>query len=246
MPRYKVTLEYDGRSFAGWQRQAEVMTVQQAIEETILRLDSSLTFVVAAGRTDAGVHATGQVIHFDLEKDFLPDKLQDALNFHVRPHAVSIVDACIVPETFHARFGAVKRSYLYRLMCRRAPAPLLKGYVWRRPYDLDVEAMHRASRYLIGQHDFTTFRATLCQAKSPVRCIDEINFERIDQEIHMTVHARSFLHSQIRSFMGTLERVGAGRWPVEQVKTALEACDRKACGPVAPPWGLYLTNVDYD
>lgn len=246
MPRYKVTLEYDGRGFSGWQRQANVVSVQEVVEVALQRLDPNMRHVIAAGRTDAGVHATGQVIHFDLAKQMETHKLQDAMNFHMRPYCVSAVSACRVADDFHARFHAVRRSYLYRILCRRSPAPLLNGHVWRLSYPLDLDTMQAACVYLVGRHDFTTFRASQCQANSPIRSVESIELEQVGAEIHMRVQARSFLHSQIRSFMGTLERVGAGRWKPEQVKDALEARDRKACGPVAPPWGLYLTKVYYE
>lgn len=245
MPRYKLVLEYNGKGFSGWQRQDHVPSIQQVVETALHQLSDTRPTVIAAGRTDAGVHAYGQVIHVDLDRIIEPAKLQGAMNYHIRPHAIAVVDVDVVHNDFHARFDAVERTYLYRFVCQRAPAPLLNGLVWRIPYDLDVDKMQQAGAYLCGQHDFTTFRTSQCQARSPVRSINCIDFDRTDNEIHMTVRARSFLHSQIRSFAGTLERVGAGRWPVEKVKDVLEARDRKKCGPVAPPWGLYFSHVKY-
>ncbi|MFN3260469.1 MAG: tRNA pseudouridine(38-40) synthase TruA [Pikeienuella sp.] len=245
MPRYRLTLEYDGAPFSGWQRQADRPSVQQALEEAVLRLTGDAAHVQGAGRTDAGVHALGQVAHLDLERDWEPFRLMEALNHHLRPAPVSVIAAEAAGAAFHARFDAVEREYLYRILNRRAPPALDRGRVWHLRQPLDAEAMHSAAQALVGRHDFTTFRAALCQAKSPVKTVDEVRVSRAGEEIHIVARARSFLHNQVRSFVGTLERVGAGAWAPRDVAAALEARDRAACGPVAPPQGLYLVAVRY-
>lgn len=249
MPRYALRIEYHGAGFAGWQRQADQPSVQGAVEAALARLEPGPHTIAAAGRTDAGVHATGQVAHCDLARDWDPSRLAEALNFHLRPAAVAVLTAARVPEHFHARFSALERSYTYRFLCRRAHPVLDAGQVWRVGWPLDVNAMRDGAAHLVGRHDFTTFRSSICQADSPVRTVDEIEFEELPvpggTEIRMHVRARSFLHNQVRSFAGTLERVGRGAWPPERVAGALAARDRAACGPVAPPEGLCLTGVRY-
>jgi tRNA pseudouridine38-40 synthase len=245
MPRYRLTLEYDGGPFVGWQRQAEGASVQGALEDAIEKLSATRVTVTGAGRTDAGVHALGQVAHFDLEKDYAADKVRDALNYHLKPAPVSVLEAGVADNEFHARFSATARHYLFRILNRRSPPALERGKVWPVAIALDADAMHAAAQYLVGQHDFTTFRAAECQARSPVKTLDRLDVFRRGEEIHIEASARSFLHHQIRSFAGTLKLVGEGKWPPLGVKKALEARDRSACGPVAPPGGLYLVKVDY-
>ncbi len=245
MPRYKLVVEYDGTPFTGWQHQTNGLSVQQAVEEAIERFAGEKVRIHCAGRTDSGVHATGQVVHVDLAKEWRADTVRDATNAHLRPAPVAILSAEPVPETFNARLSAVKRHYLYRILNRRAPAALDLNRVWHVAWKLDAEAMHEAAQSLIGRHDFTTFRAAECQANSPIRTLDRLDVERIGDEIRVHASARSFLHHQVRSIVGTLERVGADRWPVGEVKAALEARDRKRCGPMAPSTGLYLVGVDY-
>jgi len=249
MPRYKLTLEYHGGPFVGWQRQENGPSVQGALEAALQALEPQAPPIAGAGRTDAGVHATGQVAHCDLEREWEPFRLAEALNWHLKPDPVAVVAAEPVADDFHARFSALRRRYLYRVICRRAPLTIEKGLAWRLAHDLDAGAMQAAANLLVGKHDFTTFRSAQCQAASPVKTLDEFRVERIDgsggDEIRFNLAARSFLHNQVRSFVGTLERVGAGKWPVERVAEALAARDRAACGPVAPPDGLYLTGVSY-
>jgi tRNA pseudouridine38-40 synthase len=245
MPRYRLTIEYDGGPFVGWQRQAEGASVQGALEDAIEKLSAARVTVTGAGRTDAGVHALGQAAHFDLEKEYAPDKVRDALNYYLKPAPVSVLDAQVADGEFHARFSATTRHYLFRILNRRSPPALERGKVWPVAIALDAEPMHAAAQFLVGQHDFTTFRAAECQAKSPVKTLDRLAVFRRGEEIHIEASARSFLHHQIRSFAGTLKLVGEGKWQPRDVKTALEARDRTACGPVAPPDGLYLVKVDY-
>jgi tRNA pseudouridine38-40 synthase len=246
MPRYALKLEYDGAPFAGWQRQADQPSVQGAIEAAATRLIREQDILVqGAGRTDAGVHARGQVAHLDLRRVWDPFRLMEALNAHLRPAPVAVVAVALVDETFHARFSANMRRYLYRLTSRRAHLVLEAGRSWQVRHGLDVQAMQRGADYLVGHHDFTTFRSSICQAKSPVKTLDALEVRSVEEEIHLHVQARSFLHNQVRSFAGTLERVGAGAWPPSRVAEALAAKDRAACGPVAPPQGLYLIEVGY-
>ncbi|RWR31753.1 tRNA pseudouridine(38-40) synthase TruA [Sinirhodobacter populi] len=249
MPRYALKIEYDGAPFAGWQRQAEQPSVQGAIEAALARLEPGPHTIAAAGRTDAGVHATAQVAHADLARDWDPFRLSEALNYHLKPAPVAILAAARVEDDFHARFSALERRYLFRLIARRAPVTHDRGLVWQVLNPLDAEAMRAGAAYLIGHHDFTTFRSSLCQAKSPVKTLDEIRIEEIPlphgREYRFHLRARSFLHNQVRSIVGTLERVGAGSWAPEDVRAALMARDRAACGPVCPPQGLYLCGVGY-
>jgi tRNA pseudouridine38-40 synthase len=245
MARWKFTIEYDGRPFAGWQRQDNGPSVQASLEQAILKLSGEAVTVAAAGRTDAGVHGLGQVAHADIDKALAPDKMRDALNAHLRPHPVSILEAEIVGHDFHARFNATARHYLYRIVNRRSPLTFDAGLVWQVQVALDADAMHEAAQRLVGLHDFTTFRAAECQAKSPVKTLDVLNVSRVGEEIRIEASARSFLHHQVRSIVGTLKMVGAGKWTADDVGAALAARDRAACGPVAPPDGLYLVRVDY-
>jgi tRNA pseudouridine38-40 synthase len=243
--RYRLTLEYDGAPFVGWQRQDNGPSVQGALETAIEKLSGERVIVTGAGRTDAGVHALGQVAHFDLVKDFPSGKVRDALNHHLRPDPVSVLDAVVTDGEFHARFSATARHYLFRILNRRSPPVLEKDRVWHVSPKLDAAAMHVAAQFLVGQHDFTTFRAAECQAQSPVKTLDRLEVSRRADEIHIEASARSFLHHQIRSFAGTLKLVGEGKWRPLDVKKALDARDRAACGPVSPPEGLYLVRVDY-
>ncbi|WP_407496035.1 tRNA pseudouridine(38-40) synthase TruA [Pseudooceanicola sp. MF1-13] len=249
MPRYALLVEYHGAPFAGWQRQADQPSVQGAIEDALAKLEPGPHTIAAAGRTDAGVHATGQVAHCDLTKDWDPFRLSEALNFHLKPQPVAIRACARVEEDWHARFSAVERRYLFRLLMRRAPATHDAGLVWQVPHQLDVDLVRDGAKHLIGLHDFTTFRSVICQAKSPVKTLDEIRVEAVEgfsgPELRFHLRARSFLHNQVRSIVGTLERVGAGSWPPERVREALEARDRAACGPVCPGHGLYLVGVGY-
>jgi tRNA pseudouridine38-40 synthase len=249
MPRYALLVEYHGAPFAGWQRQNDQPSVQGAIEAALAKLEPRVHMIAAAGRTDAGVHATGQVAHCDMERDWDPFRLSEALNYHLKPAPVSIVNCALVADDWHARFDALERRYLFRLMSRRAPLTSEAGQMWRVNYPLDADAMQAGADQLIGNHDFTTFRSTICQGKSPVKTLDELRVEVVPREngteYRFHVRARSFLHNQVRSFVGTLERVGAGSWTPEDVGAALAAKDRSACGPVCPPHGLYLAAVKY-
>ena len=245
MPRYRLTLEYDGTPFAGWQRQENGPSVQAALEEAIFKLSAERVTVAGAGRTDSGVHALGQVAHFDSGKEYPADTVRDALNAHLRPAPVSVVEAEAVDDDFHARFSALARHYEYRILSRRAPPALDRDRVWHVARILDVEAMQAAAQHLIGKHDFTTFRSIQCQANSPLKTLDRLDVRQSGNEIVVYARARSFLHNQVRSMVGSLRMVGEGKWAVADMKRALEARDRAACGPVAPPEGLYLVRVDY-
>ena len=245
MPRYKLTIEYDGAPFFGWQLQPSLPSVQGALEAAVQATCGVPTRVHGSGRTDAGVHATGQVAHCDIEKPFRPDRLRDALNAHLRPNPVAVLDAEIVADDFEARFSATKRHYRYRIVNHRANLALDIGRVWRVPQRLDSDAMHEAAQRLLGKHDFTTFRDTECQAKSPEKTLDQLDVVREGDAITVLTSARSYLHSQVRSMVGSLVWVGQGRWSADDLAAALAARHRAACGVVAPPQGLYLVRVEY-
>ncbi|MBU6318730.1 MAG: tRNA pseudouridine(38-40) synthase TruA [Alphaproteobacteria bacterium] len=245
MPRYKLTLEYDGSSFAGWQRQEGQSTVQGVLEEAAARIRGEPGDVIGAGRTDSGVHALGQVAHFDLIRPLSIDKVRDALNANLRPHRVAILVAEEVEDGFHARFDAIGRSYLYRIVNRRPDLTFDHGRAWRVGAPLDPGRMHEAAQALLGRHDFTTFRDSQCQADSPWRTLDAISVSSSGDRIEVRCSARSFLHRQVRSMVGSLVDVGRGRQPVGWIEDILKAADRRMCGPVAPPDGLYLTSVRY-
>ena len=249
LKRYALKLEYDGRPFAGWQRQKGQSTVQQSVERALHRLDPSKPAIVAAGRTDSGVHAVGQVAHCELTVDWDPFRLLEALNANLRPNPVAVLEASRVGCDFHARFSAVRRRYFYRLVTRRGPLTYDLGLAWHQRCALDGDAMRQAALHLIGKHDFTTFRSAHCQARSPVKTMDSLHIESFPvpggTEYRFELNARSFLHKQARSIVGTLARVGAGAWKPRDVLDALRSRDRGACGPVAPSCGLYLESVGY-
>ena len=246
MPRYKLTIEYDGRPFVGWQVQDNGPSVQGVLAAAIAAFCGEEARVQGAGRTDAGVHALGQVGHVDLAKDWDEDTVRDAVNAHLRPHPVAVLKAERVADTFDARFSAIRRHYRYRIVSRRADLTFERGLAWRIAKPLDSAAMHAAAQRLVGRHDFTTFRHAECQAKSPVKTLDRLDVERSADEIEVMASARSFLHTQVRSMVGALALVGEGKWTADDVSTALAKRDRTACAPVAPPDGLYLTRVDYE
>jgi tRNA pseudouridine38-40 synthase len=245
MPRYKLIIEYDGAPFCGWQIQDNGPSVQGALETAVKAICGEFVRVHGAGRTDAGVHALAQVAHCDIAKPFLPGRLRDGLNAHLRPHPIGVLSAEIVPDDFEARFSAIKRHYVYRISNRRANLALQIGKMWRLPRPLDTDAMHLAAQRLVGKHDFTTFRDTECQAKSPDKTLDQLDVIRDGDDVSIVTSARSFLHSQVRSMVGSLVWVGEGRWGADDLAAALAARTRTACGPVAPPDGLYLVKVDY-
>jgi tRNA pseudouridine38-40 synthase len=247
MPRYKLTIEYDGTPFVGWQMQGAGAgaSVQGVLTEAFAALCGHPVKVAGAGRTDAGVHALGQVAHIDLAKEWRADKLRDAVNAHLRPHPIAVLSAEKAADGFDARFSAKKRHYLYRIANRRPDLALERLRAWRVPRRLDVEAMHAAAQRLVGKHDFTTFRSTECQAKSPVKTLDQLDVTRTGDEVRIETSARSFLHNQVRSMVGSLVLVGDGKWSADDLTDALAARDRAKCGPVAPPDGLYLVRVDY-
>jgi tRNA pseudouridine38-40 synthase len=245
MPRYKLTIEYDGRPYHGFQAQDGLDSIQGSLERAVTAFSGQAQRVHAAGRTDAGVHATGQVAHVDLEKDWPAATVRNALNAHLVPEPIVVLSAETAPEDWHARFSATERRYLYRILNRWAPPGLERGRVWHVKKPLDADAMHAAAKTLLGHHDFTTFRDLACQAKSPMKTLDVADVSRVGEEIHLVFASRSFLHRQVRSMAGTLAEVGVGRWDAADVKAALEARDRTACGPVAPSDGLYLTDVGY-
>lgn len=245
MPRYRLTIEYDGAPFVGWQMQANGRSVQRALAEAVTSFCGEAVTVFGAGRTDAGVHALGQVAHIDLARDWPEDTVRDALNQHLRPEPVAVLRAERVADDFDARFSAVRRRYLYRIVNRRAPPALDAGRAWHVGAPLDAGAMHAAAQVLVGHHDFTTFRSSDCQAKTPLKTLDALSVSRLGEEVQLRAVARSFLHNQVRSMVGTLKLVGGGKWRARDVAAALAARDRAACGPVAPPDGLYLEAVDY-
>jgi len=246
MPRYKLTIEYDGAPYQGWQWQDHGPSVQGVLEAAAAKLNKGNPVeVYGSGRTDSGVHALAQIAHMDLGHEIRPDKLRDAMNFHMVKDPVTVLDAQIMPDDWHARFDAIERRYLYRIIDRRMKLSLDRGRLWRIPVKLDADAMQEAAQVLIGKHDFTTFRDTQCQAKSPVKTIDEITVLRAGAEIHCHFRARSFLHKQVRSITGSLAEVGMGKWDMADMQAALAVKDRTACGPVAPSDGLYLTQVIY-
>jgi tRNA pseudouridine38-40 synthase len=245
MPRYRLVVEYDGTPFSGWQHQRNGRSVQEVLETALARFLGETVRVTCAGRTDTGVHATHQVVHFDAARDWRTDVLRDATNAHMRPNLVSVVSAAEVPGSFNARISAIRRHYLYRILNRRSPPALDRNRVWHVPWALDAALMHEAAQSLVGLHDFTTFRASECQANSPIRTLERLDVERLGEEIRIHASARSFLHSQVRSLVGTLAQAGGGRWSVGEVRAALDARDRARCGPLAPPEGLTLIGVDY-
>jgi tRNA pseudouridine38-40 synthase len=246
MPRYKLTIEYDGRPFVGWQLQDNGPTVQGVLMAAVQAFSGDRAGIQGAGRTDAGVHALGQVGHVDLSLEWRPDTVRDALNAHLRPHPVAIICAERVTSEFDARYSALKRHYLYRIINRRADLTFERGRAWRVGKPLNSAAMHAAAQRLVGRHDFTTFRDAECQAKSPVKTLDQLDVRRIKDDLHIVASARSFLHTQVRSMVGALVLVGEGKWTADDLSAALEQHDRSACAPVAPPDGLYLTSVDYE
>jgi tRNA pseudouridine38-40 synthase len=245
MPRYKIIVEYDGAPFVGWQLQEKDPSVQGALMAAIEAFSGEKVMVQGAGRTDAGVHAIGQVAHFDLATERETDTVRDAINAHLRPNPVAVLSAEKVAADFDARRSALRRHYLYRIGNRRPDLALERGRAWRVPRRLDAEAMHAAAQRLLGKHDFTTFRSTECQAKSPEKTLDKLDVSRAGEEVHIIAVARSFLHNQVRSMVGSLALVGDGKWQPDDLWRALQARDRAACGPVAPPEGLYLVRVDY-
>ncbi len=245
MTRYRITLEYDGGGFVGWQRQENGPSIQAALEDAIAGFSGERVTVHGAGRTDAGVHALGQVAHFDVEKETDAQTVREALNAHLRPAPIAVLAAAAADPDFHARFDATERRYLYRILNRRAPPTLDRGRAWHVAVPLDAEAMHDAAQALVGKHDFSSFRAAECQAKSPVKTLDEIAVARAGDEVRLTARARSFLHHQVRNFTGTLKLVGEGKWSRADVEAALAARDRSAAGPTAPAEGLYLVSVRY-
>jgi tRNA pseudouridine38-40 synthase len=245
VPRYRLTIEYDGAPFAGWQIQADQLTVQGVLTAAVQALTGESVLVQGAGRTDAGVHALAQVAHVDLTRDWSTDTVRDALNAHLRPHPVAVLAAERVPESFNARMSAMKRHYRYDIVNRRADLALERQRAWRIPRPLDTDAMHAAAQLLVGKHDFTTFRASECQAKSPLKTLDRLDVVRDGERVHVFASARSFLHHQVRSMVGSLVLVGEGRWSADDLGKALAARDRTACGQVAPADGLYLVRVDY-
>lgn len=249
MPRYALKIEYHGGPFRGWQRQHDHPSVQATIEAALRRLDPSIDKITAAGRTDAGVHATAQVAHVNMTREWDPFRLGEAVNHHMRPSPVAIIAVAPVSDDFHARFSATGREYVFRLVARRAPITLEAGLIWQVRKPLDTAAMQDGADRLLGHHDFTTFRSTMCQADSPFKTLDSLTVTEVPHatgiEYRFDVRARSFLHNQVRSFVGTLERVGRGHWTPDDVTAALKARDRAACGPVCPPYGLYLAHVRY-
>lgn len=245
MPRYKLTIEYDGRGFSGWQLQANAPSIQGALETAFAKFAGEAPVVIGAGRTDAGVHALAQVAHVDIARHWDPFVLASAVNHHLRPHPVSVLAVAIAADDFSARFSAIRRHYIYRIANRRGPPALDRCRVWHVPLALDHEAMQEGAQSILGKHDFTTYRSANCQAQSPLKTLDRFDVARHGDEIEIYAEARSFLHNQVRSMVGSLREVGAGKWPPNRMRKALDARDRAQCGPVAPPDGLYLARVDY-
>jgi tRNA pseudouridine38-40 synthase len=245
MPRHRLTIEYDGAGYSGWQRQENGRSIQQALEEAVARLDPGAPHVAGAGRTDAGVHARGQVAHVDLQRAWTGWRLKEALNAHLSAERVAILEAAPTADNFDARRSAAQRHYRYVVVNRRAPLVFERGRAWRVKKPLDVAAMNEAAQVLVGRHDFTTFRDAQCQAKSPLRTLDYLHVAALGETIHFDVGARSFLHRQVRSMVGSLVEVGLRKWSADDLRAALQAADRSRCGPVAPPDGLYLMRVDY-
>lgn len=246
MPRYRITIEYDGSPYVGWQQQNNGPSVQAALQEALYALSGEASQIFGAGRTDAGVHAFAQIAHFDMSREWQKDRIRDGLNAHLDTHPIAILDAEAVDDEFHSRFSALRRHYVYRIINRRPKLALDEWRAWRVPTLLDVDAMHASAQGLVGTHDFTTFRASKCQAASPVKTLDFISVSRHSDMVEINTNARSFLHNQVRSIVGSLKQVGIGQWHPGQMVKALKACDRKACGPVAPAHGLYLSRVDYE
>ncbi len=245
MPRYRITIEYDGTPFSGWQSQPSENGVQDHLQKAVAAFCGENIIVRGAGRTDAGVHALGQTAHFDLTKDWEPFRVREAINFHLKPAPIVVLECEAISDDFDARFSATQRHYLYRILTRRAPPALDRNRTWWLSYALNADLMHEAAQRLVGRHDFTTFRAAQCQAKSPLRTLDLLDVTRDGAEIRIEASARSFLHNQVRSMVGSLKLVGEGKWSPEDLSHALAARDRTACGPVAPASGLYLVRVDY-
>jgi tRNA pseudouridine38-40 synthase len=246
MQRYKLTIAYDGTAYCGWQRQLDLLSVQEALENAFSSFCGQDVSIIAAGRTDAGVHASGQVCHVDLAKDWRADVVRDAVNQYLMSQRIAVLSAEKVSADFHARFSATSRHYVYKMLNRRAPPVFERGFVWHLKRKVDVAAMDRAAKLLTGRHDFSTFRDAECQAESPVRNLDRFDVTQDEKMVLFHLSARAFLHRQVRSMVGTLEQVGSGRWSEDDLVKALEAKDRRACGPVAPSDGLYLDRVDYD
>jgi tRNA pseudouridine38-40 synthase len=246
MPRFRLTLEFDGGPFVGWQRQENGSSIQGALEEAVFRFCGERVTAFSAGRTDAGVHALAMPAQIDLQKEVDPSVLREAVNFHLKPQPIAVLDAAIVASAFHVRHSAKARRYRYRIVNRRAPLTLDAGRAWRIATPLEAPAMHEAAQALVGRHDFTTFRASTCQADTPIKTLSSIAVTRRGAEVFIETEARSFLHHQVRSITGSLVEVGLGRWVKDDLRAALEARDRARCGPVAPPEGLYFVGADYD
>ncbi len=245
MARYRLTLEFDGTNFVGWQRQENGLAVQEILEDAAKAFCGEDVAAFAAGRTDAGVHALAMTAHIEIEKPTSAHKVRDAINQHLRPHPIAVLDAELAADDFHARFSCKGRAYEYRIVNRRAPLTLDAGRAWRVPQKLDAEAMHAAAQYLVGKHDFTTFRAASCQSDSPVKTLNEISVSRLGEDVFIRCAARSFLHHQVRSITGSLVEVGKGKWRARDLEDALKAADRARCGPVAPAEGLYFVRAEY-
>ncbi len=245
MPRYKLIVEYDGGEFVGWQRQDNGVSIQESIENAVTAFCAEKVTVHSAGRTDAGVHAVAMAAHIELENDQPPDTIRDAVNFHLRPARIALLSVERVPDDFHARFSCKGRAYEYRIVNRRTPLVLDRGRAWRVATPLNAEVMDAAAQVFVGRHDFTTFRSSKCQSASPVKSVDKISVSRLGEDIFIRCEAKSFLHNQIRSFAGSLVEVGKGKWRMQDLRAALEAKDRSACGPVAPGEGLYFLRAEY-